>query len=71
MDISYNRFHKILKLFDVLPNFPFTTSETMRDYYLQTWYIRVASRIAERLTTWDLRKLGNVRKVSKLHRMIT
>ena len=22
----------------VLPNFPFTTSETMRDYYLWTWY---------------------------------
>ena len=28
-----NHFH-ILGLFDVLPNFPFTTSETMRDYYL-------------------------------------
>ena len=51
-----------------LPNFPFTTSETMGDYYLQTWYIRVASRVAERLN--DLRKLGNIRKVSKLHRMI-
>ena len=23
---------KVLRLFDVLPNFPFTTSETMRDY---------------------------------------
>ena len=31
---SYNQFHNILKLFDVLPNFPFTTSETMDDYYL-------------------------------------
>ena len=30
----YNHFHNILRLFDVLPNFPFTTSETMRDYYL-------------------------------------
>ena len=29
---SYNQFHKILRLFDVLPNFPFTTSETMSDY---------------------------------------
>ena len=28
-----NHFH-ILRLFDVLPNFPFTTSETMGDYYL-------------------------------------
>ena len=40
---SYNQFHNILRLFDVLPNFPFTTSETMGDYYLSTWYIRVAS----------------------------
>ena len=30
----------------------------------------VASRVAERLKTKDLRKLGNIRKVSKLHRMI-
>ena len=28
----YNHFHNILKFFDVLPNFVFTTSETMRDY---------------------------------------
>ena len=27
-------FHNILRLFDVLPNFPFTTSETMGDCYL-------------------------------------
>ena len=43
--------HNILRLFDVLTNFPFTTSETMRDYYLQTWCIRVASRVAKRLGT--------------------
>ena len=30
----YNQFHNIFRLFDVLPNFPFTTRETMRDYYL-------------------------------------
>ena len=46
-----NHFHNILRLFDVLPNFPFTTSETMRDYYFETWYIRVASGVAERLKT--------------------
>ena len=33
----------MLRLFDVLPNFLFTTSETMGDYL-------VASQIAERLT---------------------
>ena len=27
-----NHFHNILRLFDVLPNSPFTTSQTMRDY---------------------------------------
>ena len=34
--LIYNRFHNILKLFDVLPKFSFTTcaSETMCDYYL-------------------------------------
>ena len=33
---SYNYFHNILKLFDVLTNFPFIISQTMRDYYFQT-----------------------------------
>ena len=28
-----NEFHNTLKLFVVLPNFLFTTSETMGDYY--------------------------------------
>ena len=32
---DYNQFHNILRLFDILPNFPFfTASETMCDYYL-------------------------------------
>ena len=29
-----NQFHNILRLFDVLPNFPFTTNETMCKYFL-------------------------------------
>ena len=28
-----NHFYNVLRHFDVLTNFPFTTSETMRDYY--------------------------------------
>ena len=44
---SYNHFHNILRVFDVLTNFPFTTSETMPEYFLQTWYIRAALRVAE------------------------
>ena len=69
-DLFYNQLHNILRLSNVLQNFPFTASEMMGDYYLQTWYIRAASRVAERLKSYDLRKLGNIRKVSKLHRMI-
>ena len=33
--IAEHHFHNILILLDILPNFLFTTSETMRDYYLQ------------------------------------
>ena len=42
-DFADNHFYNILKLFDVLTNFPFITSETMGDYYLETWYIEVLS----------------------------
>ena len=66
---TYNQFHNILRLFDDLPNFPFATSETMGDYYLQTWYIRVGSRVAEPRKTQGLSKLGNIRKLSKPHEM--
>ena len=30
----HNHFDGTLRLFDVSPNFPFTASETLRDYYL-------------------------------------
>ena len=35
-ELIYNQFHIILRLFDALPDFPFTTieTETMRDFYL-------------------------------------
>ena len=42
----------------------------MRDHYLKKWYIRVATWVAKLLKTSDLRKLGNIRKVPKPHRMI-
>ena len=35
------------------------------------WYTRVASRVANQLETLDLRKLGKVKKIPKLHRVIT
>ena len=34
----YNHFHNILRFFDVLQNFTFTTSETMREYYNDGMY---------------------------------
>ena len=30
--ISYNHVHNIMRIFDILPNFPFITSETKPDY---------------------------------------
>ena len=59
-----------MRLFDALPNSPFTTNETMWDYYLSTWYIRVASGAANGFKTDGLGKLGNIKRLSKLHRMI-
>ena len=51
---SYNHFHNILRLFDVLPNFPFTYKHS----------------IYELPNDLRLRRLGNMRKVSGLHRII-
>ena len=45
--LTYNHFHKILRLCDILLNFPFTTDETKRDY-TNKQYIRAASRVAKR-----------------------
>ena len=70
VQIICNQLHIILRLFDVLPIISFTTSETICGYYLQTWYMRAASRVAGRLNTQDLRKLGNIKKLSKIHRML-
>ena len=66
---SYNHFHNILRLFGILPNFLFTASETMRDYYLKRWYMGAALQVTKRLKTFDLRKLEHIKKVSKLLRM--
>ena len=58
-----------MRIFDVSPDFNFTTCEPMREFYVSTWFIPVAARVAERLKDWELRELGNIRKVSQLHRM--
>ena len=43
-----------MKLFDVLSNFTFNTSERMPNFYSHTWYTRIVFWVAERL-----RMLGN------------
>ena len=65
------QFDNILRLFNVLSNFNSTTSEPMGDYYISTRYTRVASRVAERLKTEEVKELRNIRKVTKLHKMTT
>ena len=54
---GYNHFHNILRLFDVLSNFLFTTSEMMRDYYLQSCHIFHATRAAVQPSNLDPREL--------------
>ena len=66
-----SHFHNISRLFDILPNSPFTTSETKHYYQQQTWFIRVAARVVERLKTQEiLEKLENFKKISKFRRMV-
>ena len=48
----------------------FTTSETMCVYCFLTWYVQVPSWSCKRLKTYNLSKLGNITRVSKLHKMI-
>ena len=48
---SGNHVNNISRICDVLPNFPFSTSETMHDYYLWTWYTAVAWRVEEQPKT--------------------
>ena len=59
-----NHFHNKLRLFDILHNFPFTKSETI------TYKHSIYEVLKELPNDLRLRKLGNIRKVSKPHRMI-
>ena len=58
---------KIFKDFFIfLAQFVFTASELELNYYHQKVHVRVASRVAERLKTRDLTKLGNFKKISEM-----
>ena len=58
--------HNIWALFNNLAQVGIATSKTMLDIQYNKLGTRVASRVAERLKTQDLRKLRNIRKMSNL-----
>ena len=63
---THNPGHNILALFNNLADILIPTSKTILDIQYSKRGIRVASRVAKRLKTQDLRKLGNIRKMSNL-----
>ena len=60
----YNPGHNILELYNVLVQIQLTTSKTKRDIQYIKLGIRAPSGVAERLKTQDLRKYGNISKIS-------
>ena len=48
-EVSYNQGQNICRLFNVLVQFPFTTSELKLDYYHQEVNVRVDSRVTKQL----------------------
>ena len=63
MQSTYNPGNNTLELYNILVQIRFITSEKKLDIYYSKLCIRVATRVAERLKTYDLRKLENVRKI--------
>ena len=66
LELNYNLGQKNCRFFYILAQFLFATSETELDYYPQKVNVRVTSRVAKRLTSWDIRKLGNFKKTPEL-----
>ena len=62
----YNLGQNIWRLFHFLAQFLFTTNETELGYYHQKVNVRVASRVAERLKTYDLSKSENFKKIPEM-----
>ena len=62
----YNLGHNILALFNNLVQVRIATSKTILDIYYNKLDTRVASRVAKRLKTQDLRKLGDIKNMSNL-----
>ena len=58
--------HNILELHILLLQVRLATSKTKFDIWYHKIGIRIASRVAERCKTYDLRKIGNVGKILSL-----
>ena len=58
-ELSYNPGHNSLELYNILLQIRFTTSKTKSDIQYSKLCIRVASRVAERFKTQNIRILGN------------
>ena len=63
---SHSLVYSISIAYNILVRVRFTTSKTKLNIQYSKLGLRVASRVAERLKTYDLRKLENIRKISKL-----
>ena len=62
---SDNQEQNICKFFHALAQFPITKSDSELDYYHEEVNVGVASRVAERLKTLNLRKLVTLKKISE------
>ena len=60
---TYNPGHNIFEIYNVLVQIPVATSKAKLDMQYNKLGVQVAPRVAERLKTWDLRKLGNIGKI--------
>ena len=67
---TYNHVHNTLSLFEGSGNLLFTTSKTKHDYISNKLVYTSCLTSCQTTKTQDLRKLGNIKKVSKLYRSI-
>ena len=68
--LDYNHLHNILRLFDVLRNFP---SPQVKRWAIITYkhgIYELPHQLSNDLRLNEISKLENIRKMSKLHRMI-
>ena len=68
MSLKYNYVHNILRLFDILPNFLSTTSETERKFSNKRGIYEFSHELPNDVR---LRTLGKSKRISKVHRIIT